>query len=128
MDEMIKHKAGTLVIEIPEVMIVDGEELRFSSSDLEPVYADGADPYEDDPIGFNLVHEVPGHGTVNNGIYVDQWGEVQVLSGPLNEQDEYEHPDDCPVDTYFEPPRSFTEQVNVYHDDGEEDDRNEDDV
>ena len=100
-DDMIRKKVGSLVVEIPSSMIVDGEELPLSSSDLEPVFAEGGDPDDNTPIGFNLVHEVPGNGTVNNGIYVDNWGEIHVTPGPLDERDDYEHSDDSPIDTYF---------------------------
>lgn len=127
MDEMIKRKCGGLVVEIPRVMIVDGEELDFSPSDLVPVYDENADPYEDDPIGYNLVHEVPSHGTVNNGITFDMYGGVTVSPGPLDEQEEYEHPDDRPFDTYFEPPSDFVEQVNLYFEDDDISDDEDDD-
>jgi len=117
---MIVKKVGDLVIEMPESMIVDGEELFFTSSDLIPVFSEGGDPNENTPIGFNLVHEVPGGGTVNNGIYVDFYGDTNVLPGPLDEREDYEHPDDSPIDTYFTPPSDFVDQVNVYIDDEEE--------
>ncbi|MEY0808550.1 hypothetical protein [Providencia stuartii] len=120
---MIIKKVGNLVIEIPESMIVDGEELSFTPSDLIPVFSEGSDPDDNTPIGFNLVHEVPGNGTVNNGIYVDYYGDTNVLSGPLDERDNYEHPDDSPIDTHFTPPSSFTDQISVYieYDDDDDD-------
>lgn len=111
---MIRKKVGDLVVEIPESMIVDGEELTFTASDLKPVFAEDGDPDDNTPIGFNLVHEVPSHGTVNNGIYADGYGDTHVLPGPLDERDDYEHPDDSPIDTYFTPPADFSDQVNVY--------------
>lgn len=122
-DDVIRKKVGDLVVEIPASMIVDGEELTFTPSDLEPVFAEGGDPDDNTPIGFNLVHKVPGSGTVNNGIYVDNWGETHVTPGPLDERDDYEHPDDSPIDTYFTPPSDFVQNVSVYveYDDEEED-------
>jgi len=123
---MIVKKVGDLVIEMPESMIVDGEELFFTSSDLIPVFSECGDPNENTPIGFNLVHEVPGGGTVNNGIYVDFYGNTNVLPGPLDEREDYEHPDDSPIDTYFSPPSDFVDQVNVYIDDEEEYEEDED--
>ncbi|EAO1249096.1 hypothetical protein EX098_24885 [Salmonella enterica] len=127
---MIRKKVGDLVVEIPESMIVDGEELTFTPSDLKPVFAEGGDPDDNTPIGFNLVHEVPGSGTVNNGIYADDYGDTHVLPGPLDERDDYEHPDDSPIDTYFTPPADFSDQVNVYieYDDEDSDEEYDEDL
>ncbi len=124
---MIRKKVGDLVVEIPEVMVVDGEELYFTSSDLRPVYSEHGDPDDDTPIGFNLVYEVPGGGTVINGIYTDGWGGTEVLPGPLDERDDYEHPDDSPIDTYFTPPSDFVAQVNIYLEYDEDEDEYDED-
>ncbi|MEM6232522.1 hypothetical protein [Shewanella scandinavica] len=125
---MITKKVGGLVVEIPESMVVDGEELFFTSSDLRPVYLENMAPDDDTPIGYNLSYEVPGGGTVINGICVDGFGEVQVYQGPLDERDDYEHPDYRPIDTYFNPPDDFVEQVCVYEEyDEDEDEEYEDD-
>ena len=48
-----------------------------------------------------------------NGIY-EEYGDVVVLEGPLNEPEDYEHPDDAPYDTLFLPPDEFIDQISIY--------------
>lgn len=109
---MIKKTVDGLTIKIPELFVIGNETVELTASNLKPVY--GVDYFVGDtPIGFNLSYETEGQGSVVNGISLNGYGEVVVGSGPLNEPEEYEHPDDAPYDTYFEPPVEFTEQIVI---------------
>ncbi|BDH45570.1 hypothetical protein TUM12370_16140 [Salmonella enterica subsp. enterica serovar Choleraesuis] len=109
---MIKYTAGPMTIKFPASFDHEGETVELSSSDIRPVYDANYMP-GDSPIGFNLSYELSGQGSVVNGITSNMYGEVEVYSGPLNEPDSYEHPDDAPFDTYFAPPAEFTDRISI---------------
>lgn len=111
---MIKYTAGAMTIILPESFTYEGEHVKLSSSSLSAVYGKYAMPC-DDAIGFNLSYEMSGRGSVVNGITVDSYGEVVVYSGPLDEPENYEHYDDAPFDTYFEPPAEFIAEIAIYY-------------
>ncbi|WLI76450.1 hypothetical protein Q5705_17985 [Kosakonia sp. H02] len=111
---MIKYTAGAMTITLPESFTYEGERVEFSSSSLSAVYGAYAMP-DDDPIGFNLSYEMSSRGSVVNGITADSFGEVVVYNGPLDEPESYEHFDDAPFDTYFEPPADFIAGISIYY-------------
>lgn len=111
---MIKYTVGAMTITLPESFTYEGEHVEFTSSSLSAVYGEHAMPC-DDAIGFNLSYEMSGRGSVVNGITVDSYGEVVVYSGPLDEPENYEHFDDAPFDTYFEPPAEFIAEIAIYY-------------
>ncbi|MGY3967338.1 hypothetical protein [Aeromonas enteropelogenes] len=105
---MIRRTVGRVTIEIPDSFEHDGELISLSQSSIVAITDD-----DGDAVGFELSYEIPGGGTIVNGIY-EEYGDVVVLEGPLNEPEEYEHPDDAPYDTLFLPPEEFIDQISIY--------------
>jgi hypothetical protein len=112
---VLKKTVGTLTIEMPSSFECEGEVVELSPYAIRAVVDD-----DGEALGFNLTYEIPGGGTIVNGIY-DDFGNTVVLNRPLYEPDEYEHPDDVPYDTPFLPPDEFTDEVRVYRDYGDDD-------
>ncbi|MFT8644474.1 hypothetical protein [Gluconacetobacter sp.] len=109
---MPKVQAGNLILEVPDSFEHEGEDVEISRSDITPVWSEDATD-DDDPIGFEISLELENQGTVVIGVVGDAYGEAQVLDGPVNEPDDYDHPDDRPYDTRFMPPDDFVERVSI---------------
>lgn len=76
---IIKLTVDNLTIEFPNKIKVGREVIELTKADITAVY--DQDDSDDEPIGFDISYDTLSHGSVINGVTLDEYGEVWILDG-----------------------------------------------